>query len=272
VKTLALLTAIAASAFAQAPQPSVVNAQFQARAFSGDLASALRADNATWFGYAVKSRHHNTDSCCDRCRLEDSSHSSVAVYNRPIPLEGSDTIALLYRVEHGVIQKVQVHSMACPLDAGGLAFIWLTGVPAPQSIAFLAKLATTSDDFDRHEGSGIFAISMHDDPSAVTALEDLARPPHSMHLREQSMFWLAQAAGERAASFLRGAVENDPDTEVKKKAVFALSQLPKDEAVPRLIEIARENKNPEVRKQAFFWLGQTHDPRALAFFEQVLVR
>jgi len=51
-----------------------------------------------------------------------------------------------------------------------------------------------------------------------------------------------------------------------------LSQLPKDEAVPKLIEIARNQKNREVQKQAFFWLGQTHDPRALAFFEQVLIK
>jgi len=58
---------------------------------------------------------------------------------------------------------------------------------------------------------------------------------------------------------------------VKKKAVFALSQLPKDEGVPLLIQVARTNHNPAVRKQAMFWLGQSHDPRALAFFEQVLL-
>jgi hypothetical protein len=34
----------------------------------------------------------------------------------------------------------------------------------------------------------------------------------------------------------------------------------------------RTNSNREVRKQAFFWLGQTYDPRALAFFEEVLGR
>ena len=61
-----------------------------------------------------------------------------------------------------------------------------------------------------------------------------------------------------------------PNTEVKKKAVFALSQLPKDEGVPLLINVARTNANPEVRKQAMFWLGQSKDPRALAFFEEVL--
>jgi HEAT repeat protein len=59
---------------------------------------------------------------------------------------------------------------------------------------------------------------------------------------------------------------------VKKRAVFALSQLPKDEGVPLLIQVAKTNTNPVVRKQAMFWLGQSHDPRALQFFEQVLAK
>jgi HEAT repeat protein len=67
-------------------------------------------------------------------------------------------------------------------------------------------------------------------------------------------------------------VEDDPETAVKKKAVFALSQLPKDEGVPLLIDLARKNANPAVRKQAMFWLGQSEDPRALAFFAEVLGR
>ena len=67
------------------------------------------------------------------------------------------------------------------------------------------------------------------------------------------------------------AIEDDPDTEVKKKAVFALSQMPKDEGVPKLIEVAREQTGiREVRKQAMFWLGQSGDPRALAFIEKIL--
>jgi len=54
--------------------------------------------------------------------------------------------------------------------------------------------------------------------------------------------------------------------------VFALSQLPKDEGVPKLIEVAKTNRNAEVRKQAMFWLGQSNDPSALAFFQEVLTR
>ena len=59
---------------------------------------------------------------------------------------------------------------------------------------------------------------------------------------------------------------------MKKKAVFALSQLPKDEGVPKLIDVARNNRNPEVRRQAMFWLGQSHDARAVKFFEDILLK
>ncbi|PYJ85321.1 MAG: hypothetical protein DME22_09630, partial [Verrucomicrobia bacterium] len=73
-----------------------------------------------------------------------------------------------------------------------------------------------------------------------------------------------------AAKAISDAIENDPETDVKKKAVFALSQLPKDEGIPKLVRVARANRNREVRKDAMFWLGQSNDPRALAFFEEVL--
>jgi hypothetical protein len=42
--------------------------------------------------------------------------------------------------------------------------------------------------------------------------------------------------------------------------------------VPKLIDIARNNRNPEVRKQAIFWLGQSNDPRATQFFEDILLK
>jgi hypothetical protein len=51
-----------------------------------------------------------------------------------------------------------------------------------------------------------------------------------------------------------------------------LSQLPKDEGVPLLINVARTHSNPAVKKQAMFWLGQSKDPRALTFFEEILFK
>jgi len=42
--------------------------------------------------------------------------------------------------------------------------------------------------------------------------------------------------------------------------------------VPALMEVARTNRDPRLRKSAIFWLGQTDDPRALAYFEEVLTQ
>ena len=53
---------------------------------------------------------------------------------------------------------------------------------------------------------------------------------------------------------------------------FAISQLPKERSVPMLVDIARSNKSPSVRKKAIFWLGQSGDPAAIKFFEEILLK
>jgi HEAT repeat protein len=99
-----------------------------------------------------------------------------------------------------------------------------------------------------------------------------SRAGKEARLRGDALFWVARRAGAKAMDTVSNAIDKDPDSEVKKKAVFALSQMPKDEGVPKLIDVARTNRNVEVRRQAMFWLGQSGDPRALKFFEEVLRR
>ncbi len=269
---LAACLLFACVAFAQNPQPDVTNARFEQRAFSGHLESQLNAANATWLGYAIASARRVENNCCGRCNLEGSCNMNDNERSgHRIALEQTGTIEVLYRVEHGAIEKLRVESIECPLDAGGLPFIWLQNVPESASLALLERLATTSGS-DSVRNGATFAVSEHDGAQALAALERLAAPPQTAHVRGQAIFWLAQRAGEKAASFISNTIRNDPDTDIKKKAVFALSQLPRDEGVPRLIAVARSNNNREVRKQAFFWLGQSQDPRALAFIEQVLER
>jgi HEAT repeat protein len=128
----------------------------------------------------------------------------------------------------------------------------------------------TEDASDHIRDKAIFALSICKEPQAVDTMIAVAHNDTSAHVRGQALFWLAQKAGKKAVGAISGAIDNDPDTEVKKKAVFALQQLPNGEGVPMLIQVARANRNREVRKQAMFWLGQSNDPRALAFFEEVL--
>lgn len=217
---------------------------------TGGLAAKLKSDKATWFAYTIKIESKSNNWC-------DGAHEN------PVHLEPTDSATVLLRVEADQVQQVRIYSADCKFDSAGVPLVWLNDVSNEESLHFFKNL--------RMDGA-TFAISQHAGPEATDILIDRAKNDSSAHEREQAIFWLAQRAGKKSAAAISDAIINDPDTGVKKKAVFALSQLPKDEGVPRLIEVAKTQRNPEVRKQAFFWLGQTHDPRALAYIEDVLTK
>jgi hypothetical protein len=146
---------------------------------------------------------------------------------------------------------------------------WLGNSRGRSGFEVLKRMAK-SDTSPAVRDQVTFALSQSHEKDALDELVRMAKEDESVRVRGQALFWLAQKAGDRAVGAISNAIDNDPDTEVKKKAVFALSQLPKDEGVPLMINVARDNKNPAVRKQAMFWLGQSKDPRAIAFFEQIL--
>jgi HEAT repeat protein len=146
---------------------------------------------------------------------------------------------------------------------------WLGAARGKSGSALLKRMAR-QDPSERVRDQVTFALTQSKEPEALDELIRMAREDASTHVRGQALFWLGQKAGKKAVGALGEAIENDPNTEIKKKAVFALTQLPHEEGVPMLIQVARTNKNPEVRKQAMFWLGQSRDPRALEFFEEVL--
>ena len=160
---------------------------------------------------------------------------------------------------------------ASPEWLRGETAFWLGHARGDAGARLLARMIA-QDPSDKVRDKAAFGLSVSRVPAALTTLIATAREDKSTRVRGQALFWLAQKAGKEAVAVIANAIDNDPETEVKKKAVFALSQLPKDEGVPKLMEVARNNRNPEVRKQAMFWLGQTHDPRAVRFFEEILTR
>ncbi len=149
------------------------------------------------------------------------------------------------------------------------AVFWLGEARGRHGLEVLQKLVR-DDPNQRMREQAVFALSLSKEPGALSTLIDAAHHNADAEVRGKALFWLAQKAGQKAAWAITEAIENDPETQVKKQAVFALSQLPRDEGVPLLIQVARANGNPAVRKQAMFWLGQSQDPRALTFIEEIL--
>lgn len=145
-------------------------------------------------------------------------------------------------------------------------------VSTREATDYLMSLASTGS-FEPAKDA-IFPLTLADSvviwPGLMKLARDASRP---REIRTQSVFWLSQIAGEAVTANLTALTgEAALDREVRKQAVFALSQRRSEEAVTSLIQIARTNRDPEIRKNALFWLGQSHDPRALALFEEILTR
>ena len=165
-------------------------------------------------------------------------------------------------------------SLASPESSAYLrekAAFWLGAQRGHDGLLALRQLARSEQDGKLREKL-TFDISINSDPGAIDDLIQMAKSDADSRVRAQALFWLAQKAGKKAIGTLNASIENDPNYEVKKKAVFALSQLPREESVPQLVHVADTNSNFAIRKEAIFWLGQTNDPRALAYIEQMLKR
>ena len=351
---IVVLTLAATALVVSAQQPKVTNTQLHTTPLSMGLSATVdrfrQSHGPLWLGYTVQAlpRTHlsacsswpqssNVETrCCDEIRLEDTGDNMNTSMQADLP---APMVAVLLRMDQGEVAKIRVAPAGCTLNAGGVAFEWLTGVPPEESTAFLGKmaagaaalgedrrhlldeslvalsmhatpkatevlasLATESNAHLRekaafwlgaqrgHDGlvalrrllgteqdsklreKLVFDLSINSDPGAIGDLIALAKTDSDSEVRSQALFWLAQKAGKKAVGTLHEAIENDPDLEVKKKAVFALSQLPKEESVPQLVHVADTNRNFTIRKEAIFWLGQSNDPRALAYIEQVLTR
>jgi len=248
-------------------QSQIVNAQLTTRQATRDLDAEIQSvaaqGGAAWVAYRVSTVRGPQHMC------NSNNWTSTRVM-----LEPATELTILVRVENRAIERLQTVTPDCEVDAGGLPVVWLDGISAAQSAAWLAaqikSTATPNNGKSKIVDSALRALIWHPGDEPLNTVVALARDDRRTYVRGQALFWLAQRAGQQAVGAIRTAVDSDPETEVKRKAVFALSQLPKDEGVPLLIDVARNNSNREVRKQAMFWLGQSKDPRAISFFEQIL--
>jgi hypothetical protein len=288
-----------------AQQPRILNGRIATQPAGTGLQATIRTlvssqSEPAWIGYSVPVADRNrvqccwtgsngttymsgsmqwSDApCCGSCRIEPADGTPAsrpaaasAVQQGPVKLEGPERMVVMLRIVDRQIERVRTFSEDCELDAGGRQVHWIADVRPADSIAFLESLVGTDGERKgRISNAALGAVSMHGDPAAQASIERFARSHAIPAVRGEAIFWLAQMAGLKVASAITSAIDNDPDTEVKKRAVFALSQLPKDQGVPLLIDVARKNPNPAVKKQAIFWLGQSKDPRAVDFFADIL--
>jgi HEAT repeat protein len=162
---------------------------------------------------------------------------------------------VLFRLEANKVTKIRVASEDCALDAGGLPFVWLTGVKASESVALLENYVRGAD-LDQHGNGALTAIALHADASADRAFESFIKADQRDGLRKQAAFWMGAARGKPGLSGLQRMAKDDPSSDVRSQVAFALSVSHEPGAVDEMIRMAHDDTSAHVRGQALFWLAQ----------------
>jgi len=172
-------------------------------------------------------------------------------------------VRVVLSVENGNVVEVETFVGKVPDGAA-------TTVSARAGVDYLLGLAERgSERVGKH---AILPVILADSVEPWPRMLQIAKNTNvDTDVRKSTIFWLSQAAGDKATQGLKSLL-SDEDTEVKKSAVFALSQLRGEESVTALIDVVKTSKDREVRKSALFWLGQKNDPRVLALFEDILLK
>jgi HEAT repeat protein len=271
-------------ASAQASEaPRIGNAKFETRSVGASLDATIRdlartAETPEWVGYRVDQVGGEHGACCNSnwndgncgtCRLEkeDGRMSVTTPANGTLKLEGGRQLVVLYRLDARQVAKIRVASEDCTLDAGGLPFVWLTGVKAPESVALLATYLR-GVDFEDHGDHGIgngalTAIALHADGSADQALESFVKPDQREGLRRQTAFWMGAARGKAGLAALQRMAKTDPSSDVRAHVAFALSVSHEAGALDEMIRMAHDDSSSHVRGQALFWLAQKAGKKAV---------
>jgi hypothetical protein len=293
---LAALLPVAGLPLAAQPKP-LVNATVDNRSAAAGLEREFRSlllaePQPAWIGYLVPAVRVDGLGC----ELVNRDGASVAGV---VHLEPPGHAVILFRVVANAVERIRALSPDCEIDAGGVPVHWLNDVPPAQSVALLDTFATGGL---AGATSAVRAIAMHSDPAADAALDRYLAPSQpepirlravslmgstrgrrgfealknliaddpNQRVRERAITALASSREPEAADLLVATARDDRDQRVQRRAISALGSLPAGQGVAPLIDPVKTAKNAEIRKAAMSALGSTRDPRAVAFFEQVL--
>ena len=119
----------------------------------------------------------------------------------------------------------------------------------------------------------IFSLSQQRDFNNGEWIMNIALDPkESVEMRKQALFWAGQNGGASTDAFAN-LYNKMTDSEIKEQLIFVLSQRTRDpKALDKLMDIAKTEKDKELRSKAVFWLGQSRDPRAAKFLEDLITK
>jgi len=188
-----------------------------------------------------------------RDRYSDSAMNAMAVHSDP-----SAETALKRYLEPSQPSSVRTRAVG-----------WFGNYRGRSGYEVLKNLASNDND-ERVRERAVQQLGSSREPDSIDVLINIARKDTNPRLRMAAISSLNRRSGKKVLDTLQVAIENDPDTSVKRRAVSALQSMPDGEGIPLLIDLAKTTKDNEIRKQAMNSLSNSHDMRAVTFFEGVL--
>ncbi len=200
---------------------------------------------------------------------DDSDRLARIMENGSLPMELRET-ALFAVSQEDSPAALQVLTTTASSDGPAKlresAIFWLGQQEEAEALATLSDLYRRLRDDDLRE-KALFAISQHESADASRwLLERVTDQTESAKLRKNALFWLGQRGDSR--EILVDLYRTIADRDLKEQLIFAYSQ--NELLLDQLLAVAREETDPELRKNALFWLGQSNDPAAIDYLEELI--
>jgi len=156
-----------------------------------------------------------------------------------------------------------------PPEVREKAIFWLSQQGKGDNAAFLRGLYGRLTDQDLKE-KVLFSISQIGGGDNLNWLMDLAaNEQEPVEMRKKALFWAGQS-DDVSLERLTGLYDRLKNRDMKEQMIFVYSQRNEGAALDKLIDIAKHETDPELRKKAIFWIGQSHDPKAAQYLQEVV--
>lgn len=256
-----------------------VGGQWDALAGATDLGTVAAPEAARWFlAEARRSDRREAATALEGAIVADSVVISpeldaiARATDLPRGVRGAAIFALatVDEPDSRRLLRALVTDDKLDVDRRGEAIIALGGRNMERDDARFLRGAFASLDPRLHD-KVFLAVSHTDDPDTQRWLLDRVLDASApIEERRQALFWAGQ--GSMPTASIAALYPKLEDRALREHYTFVLSQRRDSAAVEELISVAQHDEDRTVRRRAMFWLGQSRNPRARSYLQEVLSR
>jgi HEAT repeat protein len=169
----------------------------------------------------------------------------------------------------GAILRDFVERQDAPVHLREKAIFGLSQHRSAENQTFLRSLYSRLDNEELKQ-QVLFAISQKRGEDNARWLLDIAmNERENIELRKKALFWAGQSRSTSMPDLV-ALYDRVQNREIKEHLIFVFSQRREGPAVDKLFAIAKNEPDLDLRKKAIFWIGQSRDPRAAQFLQELI--